>query len=120
LNGTAALTSHHLNSVQANAEYHFGNRYSGTIGWFNTTGTPDPLFFNAGLTTVAPVTGSANGDPRSGGYIANVSWWPVQNISLTFQYTGYTRFNGAGTNYDGAGRNAGSNNTLYLLARFVF
>jgi hypothetical protein len=67
------------------------------------------------------VTGNANnGDPRSGGYIANVSWWPVQNIGLTFQYTGYTRFNGAATNYDGAGRNAGSNNTVYLLARFVF
>jgi hypothetical protein len=123
LGGTAAFTSHHLNTVQANAEYHFGNRYSGTIGWFNTTGTPDPLFYNQGEITPGtpnPVTGSANGDPRSGGYIANVSWWPVQNISLTFQYTGYTRFNGAGTNYDGSGRNAGSNNTLYLLVRFVF
>ena len=70
--------------------------------------------------TPLPVTGSANGDPRSAGYIANISWWPVQNIGLTLQYTGYTRFNGAATNYDGAGRNASSNNTLYLLARFVF
>ena len=38
--------------------------------------------------TQVPVTGSANGDPRSDGYIANISWWPVQNIGLTFQYTG--------------------------------
>jgi hypothetical protein len=114
-NGGVSFVQHHLNTVQANAEYHLGNKYSGTIGYFNVTGTPDPLLFPS-----APVTGNTNGDPRSNGYIANVSWWPVQNIGLTFQYTGYTRFNGAGTNYDGAGRHAGSNNTIYLLARFVF
>jgi hypothetical protein len=116
----AGLVQHHLNTVQANAEYHLGDKYSGTIGWFNVDGTPDLLLLNAGSLPPLPVTGSANGDPRSAGYIANISWWPVQNIGLTLQYTGYTRFNGAATNYDGAGRNAGSNNTLYLLARFVF
>jgi hypothetical protein len=68
----------------------------------------------------APVSGSANGSPASTGYILNLSWWPQQNIDLAAQYTGYTRFNGAGTNYDGAGRNAGGNNSIYLLARFVF
>ena len=121
--GAASLVRHHLNIVQANAEYHFANRYSATVGVFNITGTPDPLLYNPGATStvpVPPVTGSANGDPRSNGYIANVSWWPVQNIGLTFQYTGYTRFNGAGTNYDGSGRNAGGNNTVFLDARFVF
>jgi len=116
----AGFAPHHLNTVQANAEYHLGDKYSGTIGWFNVDGTPDPLLFNAGSLPPLPVTGSANGDPRSAGYIANISWWPVQNIGLTLQYTGYTRFNGAASNYDGAGRNADSNNALYLLARFVF
>ena len=106
---TDPLIRHHLNTVQANAEYHFGNKLSGTIGYFDVDGTPDPVLF-----------ASANGDPRSNGYIANVSWWPVQNIGLTFQYTGYSRFNGAATNYDGSGRNAISNNTAYLVARFVF
>jgi hypothetical protein len=115
-NGGASFVPHHLNSVQANAEYHLGDKYSGTFGFFNVTGTSDTALFAPGT----PVTGNANGDPHSTGYIANVSWWPVQNIGLTLQYTGYTRFNGAGTNYDGNGRNAGSNNTLYLLARFVF
>ena len=109
------LIQHHLNTVQANAEYHFGDKYSATIGYFDVDGTPDPLLFPQ-----APLSGNANGDPRSSGLIGNISWWPVQNIGLTFQYTGYTRFNGAATNYDGAGRNAGSNNTLYLVARFVF
>jgi hypothetical protein len=66
------------------------------------------------------ITGSANGNPRSAGYNANVSFWPIQNLDLAFQYTGYTRFNGAATNYDGAGRDASGNDTVYLLARFVF
>ena len=50
----------------------------------------------------------------------NFSYWPWQNLQLAAQYTGYTRFNGAQNNYDGAGRNASSNNTVYLLARFIF
>jgi hypothetical protein len=113
--GTASEINHHLDTVQANAEYHFGNRVSFATGWFSITGTPDPLLY-----APAPVTGSANGDPRSNGYILNLSWWPVMNIQLAAQYTGYLRFNGAATNYDGAGRNATGNNSIYLLARFMF
>jgi hypothetical protein len=110
------LVQHHLNTVQASAAYHFGDRVSATVGAFNIDGTPDPALFPAG-----GLSGNANnGDPRSNGYIANISWWPVQNIGLTFQYTGYTRFNGAKTNYDGAGRDASANNTAYVVARFVF
>jgi hypothetical protein len=114
-NGAATGTSHHLNTVQANVEYHFGTRLSATAGFFNVTGTADPLLF-----AQAPISGSANGSPQSAGYLFNLSWWPQQNIDLGFQYTAYARFNGAGTNYDAAGRNASANNSVYLLARFVF
>ncbi len=113
--GGAAFPGHHLDTVQGNVEYHFGNRYSGTAGWFNISGTNDALLY-----APAPVTGSIIGGPGSMGYLLNLSWWPVQNINIGAQYTGYIRFNGAGTNYDGAGRNAGANNATYLLARFVF
>ena len=106
---------HHLNVVNTNAEYHFGSRYSAAVGWFETTGTADPLLFPQ-----SAISGSANGDPRSAGYTLNFSFWPAQNLDLAFQYTGYTRFNGGATNYDAAGRNANGNNTVYLLARFVF
>jgi hypothetical protein len=111
----ASPGSHHLNTIMANAEYHFGNRVSGTFGWFDTHGTVDPLLYTPG-----DVSGSANGDPRSAGYIANFSYWPWQNLELSAQYTGYTRFNGTALNYDGAGRDAKSNNTVYLVARFLF
>lgn len=113
--GAASAGSHHLNTLMANAEYHFGNRVSTAFGWFDTSGTVDPLLFPQ-----EDVSGSFNGDPRGAGYIANLSYWPWQNVQLAAQYTGYTRFNGGNTNYDGAGRNANSNNTVYLLARFVF
>ena len=113
--GAAAQGSHHLNTFLTNAEYHFGNRYTGTFGWFDTGGTVDPVLY-----APSAVGGSANGDPRGAGYIVNFSYWPWQNLWLAAQYTGYTRFNGGATNYDGSGRNANSNNTIYLDVKFIF
>jgi len=113
--GAASLRNNHLNTVLANAEWHFGNSASGTFGWFDTSGTVDPLFY-----APAAVSGSANGSPRSAGYIANFSYWPWQNLQLAAQYTGYTRFNGGSTNYDGSFRSANGNNTIYLDAKFLF
>src|SRR5947209_9694446 len=109
----ASFLAHHLNTAQANVEYHFGTKFSATAAFFNVTGTPDALLYPQ-----AAVFGSANGDPRSNGYILNFSWWPEQNVDLAVQYTGYWRFNGAQTNYDGAGRNASGNNAVFLLGRF--
>jgi hypothetical protein len=114
-NGAAEPGPHHLNTGNANVEYHVGNRYSGAFGWFMTEGTTDVLLYPKGA-----ISGSANGDPRSAGYIANLSYWPLQNLDLAVQYTGYTRFNGGTTDYDDAGRNASDNNTVYILARFLF
>ncbi len=111
----AAQRLHHLNTVMANAEYHFGNRLSGTFGWFDTSGTGDSLLF-----APSAVSGFANSSPRSAGYIANLSYWAWQNLQLAAQYTGYTRFNGGATDYDGSGRSANGNNTIYLDVKFIF
>lgn len=113
--GGAALVPHHLNTVQTNVQYHFGSRFEGTGAFFNITGTADPLLY-----AQAPVFGSASGSPSSTGYIVEGSWWPRQNFKFGAQYTGYTRFNGQGTNYDGAGRKASANNSIYLIAFFTF
>ena len=115
LSTPAAFVGHHLNTVQGEAEYHFGTRVATTAGLFSVTGTADPALYPE-----AAVSGNLNGSPTSRGYILNVAWWPQQNIGLTAQYTGYTRFNGGSTNYDQAGRNANGNNSIYLMARFVF
>jgi hypothetical protein len=50
-----------------------------------------------------------------------VSWGaPFANLKLGAQYTAYTRFNGGTKNYDGFGRNATGNNTLFLFASLAF
>ncbi len=113
--GLAAQGGHHLNTATANVEYHFGNKYNGTAGWFNTSGTSDQTLY-----APASVSGSANGSPKSEGYILNLSYWPWQNMQIAAQYTGYTRFNGGSTNYDGFNRNASANNTFYLDMKFLF
>lgn len=113
--GGASQADHHLDTGNANVEYHFGNRISAEFGAFLTAGTTDSVLF-----APAALSGSASGSPRTTGYLANFSLWPKQNIDLAVQYTAYTRFNGGSTNYDGSGRNASDNNTLYLLTRFVF
>jgi hypothetical protein len=43
-----------------------------------------------------------------------------RRVKFGAQYTGYTRFNGQGTNYDGSGRKASANNSIYLIALFTF
>ncbi len=113
--GLASQGGHHLNTGTVNAEYHLGDKYTGTFQWFETSGTADPLRYSP-----APLTGSANGNPRSAGYILNFSYWPWQNLQISPQYTAYTRFNGGSTNYDGSGRNASANNTFYLDVKFLF
>lgn len=113
--GAASLVSHHLDTFRVNAHYHFGYRYIPSFGYFITTGTADPL-----LLAQAALTGSGNGSPRSQGYVLNFTYWPVQNVRLAVQYTGYTEFNGARFNYDGAGRNAADNNSAYLYLGLIF
>ena len=107
--GGAAESLHHLNSFRANATYHLRRRWAFTLAGFATAGSADPILF-----APAPVTGSALGSPNSSGFIAQVGFWPKQNIELTAAYTGYAKFNGAGHNYDGSGRSASANNSIYI------
>jgi hypothetical protein len=66
------------------------------------------------------VVGSASGSPDSKGWTAELDFLPWQNVKLALQYTLYNRFNGGTTNYDGSGRNASDNNTLFLLGWVAF
>ena len=66
------------------------------------------------------MTGFANSKPDSKGWTMELDWVPYENTKLALQYTTYSKFNGGGTNYDGLGRNASDNNTLYLLGWINF
>jgi hypothetical protein len=73
--GGAAQTSHHLNTAQANVEYHSGTRFSGTAGLFNITRTSDPLLSPKLRFREAP-TDLLNG------YTLNASWWPAHGGAI--------------------------------------
>jgi hypothetical protein len=107
--GTASFKNNHLNTWKLDSTYHWASKFAATGALFGTTGNADPLLY-----APAALTGSNNGSPNTAGYIFQGSYWPVQNIDLTVEYTGYYKFNGAGTNYDGANRNASDNNTVYV------
>ncbi|MDE1924505.1 MAG: cytochrome C, partial [Gammaproteobacteria bacterium] len=87
----------------------------GALGFFNKTGTVD-----AGLYAQAAVNGSLNNSPNSRGEVVELNYLPWLNTKMQLQYVHYDRFNGGSTNYDGAGRNASDNDTLYLLAWLNF
>jgi hypothetical protein len=68
----------------------------------------------------AGVVTSANGKPNTSGTIVELDYLPWLNVKLSVQYTNYLRFNGGNMNYDGLGRDASDNNTLYLLAWLAY
>jgi hypothetical protein len=113
--GGATTATNHLNSFKVDSTYHWGTRYTATGALFSTGGNNDALLYAS-----APVTGSNNGSPNTTGYTLQFGYWPVQNIDLNVGYTGYTKFNGAGRNYDGLNRNASANTSLYAALQLNF
>ncbi len=105
----ASTAANHLNTFKLDGTYHWTNKYTATGAIFSTTGNGDPLLY-----APAALTGSNNGKPDTTGYTAQFAFWPVQNIDLSLNYSGYFKFNGASSNYDGANRSASDNNTVYV------
>lgn len=108
------------------ATYYYQRQLGGTVGWFSTTGSTDTGLYPAtvalpsGDTCACGVVTSANGSPDTRGLIGEVNYLPWLNVKLSLQYTHYTKFNGGGTNYDGFGRNASDNDSLYLALWFAY
>ena len=108
------------------ATYYYRRQLGGTLGWFSTTGSTDAGLYPAqvaladGTACNCGVVTSANGSPDTRGVVGEVNYLPWLNVKLSLQYTHYTRFNGGSTNYDGFGRNASDNDTLYLLLWFAY
>ncbi len=113
--GGASEVNSNLHTVRLDGTYYTPSRVGFSAGLFSTGGTTDPLLYPADA-----VTGSATGSPNSQGYVLQLSFMPWLNTRLGLQYVGYTKFNGASSNYDGAGRSAADNNTLYLMTWLVF
>lgn len=110
--GGSSNPSNTLRVFRTDGTFHWGNRWDISGGYFQTTGSADPVVYNTG----DPVDGSINASPNSRGYIVELDFLPWQNTKFGIQYVGYTKFNGATNNYDGLGRDASDNNNLYLSA----
>ena len=116
-NATTQNPSNTLKTFKLTGEYSYRRSIGGSLGLFDTSGSTDSLLYPSVDATGAAlqVVGSAAHSPDSRGYIGEVNYLPFLNIKLQLQYTRYTKFNGLGNNYDGAGRNASDNDTLYML-----
>ena len=115
LAGNVSQAPGHVDSIAANAAYILRNTYGLTVGVFSLLGTGDPILY-----VPESVTGSRRHRPNGTGLIFEVTVYAWQNAMLALQYTLYTEFNGARTNYDGFGRNASDNNTLYAVLWIAF
>ncbi len=123
--GLTANTHDRLNELNAKVSYLYDQTYEGSVGFFDLSGNKDP-----GLYMPASISGSANGSPDSRGFVfefdympfnrGGPSFWSTLGLKLGVQYVAYTRFNGGSSNYDGFGRNASDNNTLFLFAWLMF
>jgi hypothetical protein len=124
--GFSANSSNTLETVKLKGSYFYQNTYGVSLSGFWITGTQD-----TGLFAPAPITGSANGKPDSNGWIFELDWLPFMQdrpeflpewaqVKFSLQYTAYNKFNGGTDNYDGFGRHAYGNNTVFLLAWFAF
>jgi hypothetical protein len=123
--GASSQPNNNLQQIRLALTYYYRQAYGLTFGWQNTWGKANALLY-----APAPVTGSANGKPNSNAFIIEADWvpfgkkasWgaPWVNLKLGLQYTAYTRFNGGTTNYDGFGRNASGNNTIFGFVWLAF
>ena len=103
-----------LNQLRVNASYYYDKTYGVTLGLFDTHGDKDITLY-----------GTRTGKPDTNGATLQVDWTPFgkedswgapwANMRVGAQYTWYDKFNGASSNYDGNGRNASDNDTLFLF-----
>jgi hypothetical protein len=107
--GYASNRNDELDSLSMVGTYYWRRRFGGTLGFFNLSGSQDPNYY-----------GDFKGNSNSSWGMAEVDYVPWLNIKLGLQYTAYLKFNGATSDYDGAGRNASDNNLLYLYLWLAF
>jgi hypothetical protein len=132
LDSTGAATLPDINAADTNHvlrakfSYVYQAKYGGALGFFNLTGTTNTASQTAGydatgtLTRADGAASNLSGNPATRGATLEAFWMPIQYLRIGAQYTAYSRFNGASTNYDGFGRNARDNNTLFLYTWLAY
>jgi hypothetical protein len=118
--GLSSNSHDSLYSFSLTPSYLYDKTYGLTVNYFSIWGDKNEDLY-----------GTRTGSPDSNGFVFQLDWlplnknggpsfWPYSNIKLSLQYTLYTEFDGSSSNFDGAGRDASDNNTLYLQAWIAF
>jgi len=109
-----------LNFMRAKVSYSYHAKYGGSLAYFNITGNANSMNQSAGfddtgaLVPAGSHTGNLSGSPDTRGMVSEVFWTPIQYVRVGAQFTAFSKFNGASNNYDGFGRNAKDNNSVFL------
>jgi hypothetical protein len=112
--------SNDLQTFNVDLSYAYQRTWAGAVSAFTSSGSRNAALFAPGA-----LSGSANGLPDSTGYVLQAEYIPFGkldsflrpwvNLRVGLQYTGYTKFNGGTSNYDGFGRSASDNNTVFAF-----
>jgi hypothetical protein len=123
--GASDSADDHLVALKGDVTYTYDQTWAGTLGLFAIGGAVNNALYGG----PAPLGGSASGSPDSRGYVLQADYIPFGklqsyarpylNLRVGLQYTGYTKFNGGTSNYDGYGRSASANNTLFAFLWFI-
>jgi hypothetical protein len=111
--GEAANRSDYLDQFMIHGHYYYNSglgTLGASLGFFSTTGSRDRFLYSPGQ-----IDGSSTGKPDSNGFILEADYLPLKSLKVSLQYIIYDKFNGSQSNYDGFGRDASDNNTLYAL-----
>lgn len=109
--GMSSSSSTVLKTFRGDVHYFYKRQWGGGVQYFDTRGDANDLLYNTG----DPVMGSTNGRPDTRGWTAELNYLPIENIKLALRYTSYQKFNGASDNYDGFGRSARDNDSIFAL-----
>lgn len=131
--GVTAVAPYNASDIthifRAKMSYVYQAKYGGSLSFFNRSGTTNTYNQSSGydsngqITSTDPlgtnitstrVTGNLSGNPGTRGATYEAFWTPDQYVRIGAQYTAYNKFNGASRNYDGFGRNAKDNDTLFM------
>jgi hypothetical protein len=119
--GFSTNSKDNLHVFNIKGTYTYDQTYAANLGYFQTKGSRDQALYGRG---------AADGSSNSDGWISELDYYPFNRggpsfwrelgLKFALQYTYYSRFDGAVTNYDGFGRNASANNTLLLYSWTAF
>jgi hypothetical protein len=123
--GGSDNATNHLTALEIDASYAWRQTWSAGVGFFDIRGGNDATLYGPGQ-----FSGSASGSPDTRGFtmqfecvpLGKLQSWgrPWVNLRVGLQYTAYLRFNGGTSNYDGFGRSASQNNSLFLFSWMAF